>query len=164
MTIIDLTKDLEAHTLSIVSEYTADVGRVWSLWADPRKLERWFGPPTHPATVTEHDLSPGGSTRYYMTGPEGDRYSGGWEVISVDEPHRLVYEDFFVDDDGNEDTNMPRSRTVIDIEDIGDGRARMTSVTSYPSAAALAQMLEMGMEEGIREAYPQIDAVLAEES
>ena len=164
MTIVDLTKDLESHTLTIVSEYEASAERVWAMWADPRKLERWFGPPSHPATVTEHDLSPGGSARYYMTGPEGDRYSGGWDVIAVDAPHRLEYEDFFVDDDGEENAEMPRSRTVVEIEDIGDGRTRMTSVTSYDSAEELAAMLEMGMEEGIREAMPQIDAILAEEA
>jgi hypothetical protein len=27
--------------------------------ADPRQLERWWGPPTHPATFTKHDLAPG---------------------------------------------------------------------------------------------------------
>lgn len=162
MTIIDLTKDLDNHTLTIVSEYPASVERVWSMWADPRNLERWFGPPTHPATFTEHDLTAGGVSRYYMTGPEGERYSGGWEVIRVDAPRELEYEDYFADDDGNEVPDMPRSRTVVTFEEIADGGTRMSSVTSYASAEALAQVLEMGIEEGIRAAYPQLDALLAE--
>ena len=43
--------------------------RVWQLWADPRQLERWWGPPTYPATFTQHDLAPGGHVEYHMTGP-----------------------------------------------------------------------------------------------
>ena len=35
--------------------------------ADPRRLERWWGPPTHSATVVDHDLRPGGRVTYYMT-------------------------------------------------------------------------------------------------
>lgn len=67
MTIIDLSKDLEAGELTIVTEYEAPAERVWELWANPRMLEQWWGPPSHPATVTDHDFSPGGLVRYYMT-------------------------------------------------------------------------------------------------
>ena len=56
---------------------TAEIGidappeRVWDLWADPRKLERWWGPPFWPATFTAHDLAPGSHVEYHMTGPTG---------------------------------------------------------------------------------------------
>ena len=53
------------------------IARVWALWADPRKLERWWGPPTFPATVLEHDLRPGGKVSYYMTSPEGESTTDG---------------------------------------------------------------------------------------
>jgi uncharacterized protein YndB with AHSA1/START domain len=36
---------------------------VWQLWADPRQLERWWGPPGYPSTFTEHDLTTGGHVR-----------------------------------------------------------------------------------------------------
>nr|WP_257908714.1 SRPBCC domain-containing protein [Janibacter limosus] len=71
------------------------------MWADPRQLEQWWGPETYPATVTEHDLTPGGFVKYHMTSPEGEKFPGGWEVIAVDAPHRLELRDFFADADGN---------------------------------------------------------------
>lgn len=55
------------------------------LWADPRKLERWWGPPTYPATVVEHDLRAGGKVAYLMTSPEGEQHHGWWKVLEVDE-------------------------------------------------------------------------------
>src|SRR3712207_7455265 len=48
-------KDLEALTLTAESEFDATPERVWQLWADPRQLERWWGPPGYPATFDKHD-------------------------------------------------------------------------------------------------------------
>ena len=50
MTVTDVRKDPTALTMEIVSEFSAPIDRVWQLLADPRQLERWWGPPTHPAT------------------------------------------------------------------------------------------------------------------
>ena len=84
MPVISSHKDPSALTLTIVSENDADVARVWQIWEDPRQLERWWGPPTYPATVTDHDLTPGGTVAYAMTGPEGDTHHGWWRIIAVD--------------------------------------------------------------------------------
>src|SRR5438552_4195131 len=55
MTVIAVDRDLAALTLTIVSEFGAPVERVWQVWADPRQLERWWGPPNYPATVVDRD-------------------------------------------------------------------------------------------------------------
>ena len=64
---------------------------MWELWADPRQLERWWGPPTYPATVTSHDLRVGGRVEYHMTGPTGDQPHGYWEILDAQPPHRLSF-------------------------------------------------------------------------
>lgn len=161
MTVVDLKKDTTNHTMTIVSEYPASPERVWELWADPRLLERWWGPPTYPATVTDHELSPGGSVRYFMTGPEGDRYHGAWRVNEVEAPHRIEVEDVFVNDDGTVNADMPVSRMSVAIEDAGEGTTRMTITSRFASLEAMQQLVEMGMEEGIRQALGQTDALLA---
>jgi uncharacterized protein YndB with AHSA1/START domain len=162
MTIVDLRKDVERNAMTIVAEYPATADRVWELWADPRQLERWWGPPTYPATVTDHELAPGGTVRYFMTAPDGERYHGGWHVVRVEPPRRLELVDFFASADGAENTEMPRSTTAVSIADAGDGTTRMTIESRWDSAEDMARVLEMGMEEGIREAIGQIDALLAE--
>ena len=73
MTVTAVRKDPEALTMTVDAEFDASPERVWQLWADPRQLERWWGPPTYPATFTAHDLAPGGRVEYHMTGPEGDQ-------------------------------------------------------------------------------------------
>ena len=162
MTAVAVTKDPRALTMTVTAEFAATPERVWQLWADPRQLERWWGPPTYPATVTAHDLRAGGRVEYHMTGPDGDQPKGYWDVVETDPPHRLVFRDGFRNDDGTPDTEMPMTTDLVTIENVGGGTTRMSIEATFPSTGALEQMLAMGMEEGIRQAVGQIDAVLAD--
>ena len=161
MTVTDIQKDVEALTLTVTAEYDVTADRAWQLWADPRQLERWWGPPTYPATVVDHDLRPGGLVSYYMTGPEGDRPHGGWDVLEVDAPRRLVVRDFFADENGVPLEGMPVGGMRVEIADRDGGGVVVTVVSTFASQEALEQLLAMGMEEGLREAMGQIDAILA---
>ncbi len=164
MTVTAVRKDPAARTMVLEAEFDASPERVWQLWADPRQLERWWGPPTYPATVDSHDLRPGGRVEYHMTGPEGDQPRGYWVVDEVAEPHRLVFRDGFANDDGTPNDALPTSEAHVTIEEIGGGRTRMSIESTFPSREALEQVLAMGMEEGLTQAVGQIDAILAEDA
>jgi uncharacterized protein YndB with AHSA1/START domain len=136
---------------------------VWQLWADPGQLERWWGPPTYPATFTKHDLAPGSRVEYHMTGPEGDQPKGYWDVEEADPPRRLVVRDGFANDDGTPNDALPRCEMRVAIEEAGAGRTRMSIETLFASTEAMEQLVAMGMEQGLTEAVEQIDAILAED-
>jgi uncharacterized protein YndB with AHSA1/START domain len=161
MTVTDVRKDPDSLTLTIDAEFETSPERVWQLWADPRQLERWWGPPTYPATVDSHDLRPGGRVEYHMTGPEGDQPRGYWDIDEVEPPHRIAFRDGFANDDGTPNTDLPGATSQVTIEEIGDGRTRMSITALFASVEAMEQLVAMGMEEGITEAVGQIDAVLA---
>lgn len=163
MSTIDITKDLENLTFTLTATFDATVERVWQLWADPRQLERWWGPPEYPATVVDHDLRPEGHVSYYMTGPDGDQPKGYWSIVEVDPPTRLVFRKGFADDEGRPNDGMPVSHAEVTIEPAEDAGTRMTIRSVYASTAQLEQVLAMGMEEGIRDAIGQIDDILAED-
>ena len=163
MTVTAVRKDVNALTLTLDAEFDASPDRVWQLWADPRQLERWWGPPTYPATFTKHDLAPGSRVEYHMTGPEGDQPKGFWDILETDPPHRLVLSDGFANDDGTPNDAFPRGELRMTIENIGAGRTRMTIENIFPSTEAMEQVLSMGMEQGLTDAVGQIDAILAEE-
>ena len=88
MTLVRVEKDVERLSLTLVADFDASIERVWQLWADPRQLERWWGPPSHPSTVETHDLVAGGEVTYFMTGPEGETSRGWWRITAVDPPSR----------------------------------------------------------------------------
>ena len=164
MTVTAVRKDPEGLIMTLDAEFAASPERVWQLWADPRQLERWWGPPTYPATVDSHDLRSGGRVAYHMTGPEGDQPHGYWDLVEVEPPHRLVAYDGFAHEDGSPNPDMPGTTFFVDIQEVADGRTRMTIESKFPSTEAMEQMIAMGMEQGLREAVGQIDAILAEDA
>jgi len=162
MTVTSVRKDPEALTMTFTVELDATVERAWQLWADPRQLERWWGPPTYPATVVDHELAPGGRVTYFMTGPEGDKHGGWWEVLAVEPPNRLELKDGFADETGAPNDSMPTTVTVVTLAEGEAGGTTMTLESRFPSVEAMEQMVSMGVEEGMGAALGQIDGILAE--
>lgn len=160
MTVTNVDVNPEAKTLTVTAHFDATAEQVWQLWANPRKLEQWWGPPTYPATMVDHDLSVDGRVTYFMTSPEGDKYHGWWRVVSVDAPTHLAYEDGFSDSDGKPNMEMPVTQAVVTIDAAADGGTQMVLTSTFPTAEAMAQLVEMGMQEGIRLAVGQMDALL----
>ena len=160
MTVKNVDLNTEAKTLTVTAHFDASIEQVWELWANPRKLEKWWGPPTYPATVVEHDLTVDGRVTYFMTSPEGDKHHGWWRVVSVAAPTALVFEDGFGDADGNPNPEMPITMARVAIGARAEGGTQMTLTSTFPSAEVMAQMVEMGMQEGITLAMGQMDALV----
>ena len=99
-----------------------------------------------------------------MTGPEGDQPKGFWDIVEVDPPKGLAFRDGFANDDGSPNTDMPQNSARVRIQEIGGWRTRMSVETAFPSTEAMEQVLAMGMEEGLKQAIGQIDAILAEDA
>jgi uncharacterized protein YndB with AHSA1/START domain len=161
MTVTSVRKDPDALTMTITAELDATVERSWRLWADPRQLERWWGPPTYPATVVDHDLTSGGRVTYFMTGPEGEKFHGYWEVLTLEPPHRLVLKDGFADDSGVPNDSLPTTTIEVTLRERDGGDTVMVIEARFPSVEAMEKLLSMGMDEGMAAALGQIDAILA---
>jgi len=161
MPVLDVEKDLDAHTMSVVAEFAAPIERVWSLYADPRKLERHWGPPGWPATFLAHELVPGSRSHYFMRGPDGEEAHGVWNVVTVEAPHAFEIEDAFADEQGVPNEEMGWTRMAARFDAVPGG-TRVVFLSRFQSAEQLQQMLDMGMEEGLKQAMGQIDALLQE--
>lgn len=159
MSVTSVDKDFDNLTIRLIADFDAPAERVWDLWADPRKLERWWGPPGYPATFTDHDLSPGGKTAYYMTGPEGDQFHGWWRVESVDPPRSLEFVDGFADENGNPLDDMPSTTVQVRFSE-HDGGTRMEIGSVCATREQMDQLVEMGAVEGITQSVGQMDALL----
>ncbi|MGP4056265.1 SRPBCC family protein [Mycobacterium sp. 4D054] len=160
MPVTDVHHDLDTATLTIIADFAAPVERIWQIYADPRQLEKIWGPPEYPATVVDHDLRPGGRVTYFMTGPEGDKHAGYWHVTAVDAPNRFEFDDGFADLNFDPNPDLPVSKNVFTFT-AHDGGTRSTFVSTYASAEALQQVLDMGVIEGASSAINQIDGLLA---
>ncbi len=161
MPITSVTTDTDALTLTVVADFAAELQRLWDAYLDPRRLERFWGPPTWPATFTRHDAVAGGQSAYTMNGPDGQAHGGYWQWLSVEPLRSFEVRDGFATADGQPDPGLPSMRMQFAFEPTPDG-SRVTTTTSFSSLADLEQLLGMGMEEGLREAMGQMDDVLAD--
>ena len=161
MPITSITKDPDALTMTVVADFPVTVQRLWDAYADPRQLERFWGPPTYPATFSRHDMQAPGRSEYWMTGPEGDVHRGYWEYLAVDPGRSFEVRDGFASEDGANNEELPSMRVTFTFSATETG-SRVSTTTSFSSLADLEQLTQMGMEEGTREAMGQMDELLAD--
>lgn len=161
MPITSVTSDAKALTVTVIGDYPVPVERLWEAWADPRQLEKFWGPESWPATFTRHDMAPGGSSQYYMTGPDGGTSHGWWRFLAVEPGQRIELDDGFADEDGRPNEKMPTMRMIFAFEQTATG-SRFTGVTHFPSLEDMERLVEMGMVEGMKSALGQMDDVLAD--
>jgi len=163
VSVVSVEKDFDSLSLTLVADFNAAVERVWQLWADPRQLERWWGPPSHPATVEKHDLAVGGEVTYFMTGPEGEISRGWWRVTAVEPPRALEFTDGFAHPDGTAKTDMPT--TVVRMRlDEHEGNTRMRLRFAFQSREHMEQLERWGAFDVFPQSVGQMDALLAIEA
>jgi uncharacterized protein YndB with AHSA1/START domain len=154
MPLTSVTKDPAALTLTVVGDYAASRQRLWEAFADPRQLERFWGPPAYPATFTSHDFRVGGRAEYFLSLPEGQKWNGSWKFTAVNPISGFEARD---GDDNADDDSMPASMKFS--FETTPGGSRLTIVTWFESVEAMEQTIP-AMEEGMRAAMPQLDALL----
>lgn len=161
MPVTNVTTDPESLTMTFVADFPVAVERLWDAYADPRKLERFWGPPGYPATFERHDLRPGGGALYRMTSPEGEHHYGVWEFTAVEPLRSFEVVDSFADEHGTPNPDLPGSRMTFTFEATDTG-SRLTTVSTMSSLDDLERLVAMGAVEGTRQAMAQLDVVLAD--
>ena len=136
MPITSVEKDLDQLTITIVADFAAPLARLWDAYADPRQIERFWGPPSYPATFLRHDAAVGGKSVYKMTGPEGDEHYGCWEWTNVDAPRSFEVVDWFADETGAPNTDLPPPTRPSPSRRPTSGSRLTTTRASTPSSSS----------------------------
>lgn len=159
MPVTSVSSDPKTLTLTAIGDYPVPVARLWAAWADPRELERFWGPPQWPATFTRHDMTEGGRSEYFMTGPEGQTSRGYWVFERVEPGQCFVVRDGFANPDGSPNEKMPGTRMQVSFR-ATDAGSQFVAVSTFASVEAMEQLVAMGMVEGLSSALAQLDDVL----
>jgi len=128
------------NELEIRVERVFDAPRdhVFSVWTDPALIPEWWGDGT---TVEEMDVRPGGKyrfkTAYGMV--EG-------EFREVDPPERLVQ-------------TFQNHLQTLEFEELGE-QTKLTQTMRFDSTADRDTTMQYGVEEGAKQGFARIDAVL----
>jgi len=145
--------DADVPIIRITREFDAPPSKVFRAHTDPEILARWLGPSRHEMTVTDFDCRSGGSFRYVMSSNGNEfGFHGCFHEVRPDD---LIVQTFTFE---GEPDGVALER--LQLEDLGGGRTRLTVTSLVDSFAARDAWLSTGMEEGVREGYERLDALL----
>jgi uncharacterized protein YndB with AHSA1/START domain len=163
---LKVTKDLENKTLMLEREFDAPAAKVWKAYADKETFEKWWGPEGWETTVKEFNFAPGGRVHYDMKcvdenqGEWFGQSSWGLMVIdAVDEPNSFSYTDYFSDENGAINPDMPSLKITNKFVE-ADGKTTFVSTSVADSAEQIEQLIKMGMVEGFTSQLQKLDALL----
>lgn len=146
--------DPDVPAIRIVREFDAPPHKVFQAHADAKLAAEWMGPNGSQMRFDHYDCRTGGAYRY-VAEFDGEEYGFFGSFHDVRPGERIVQTFAF---DGVPDGV---SLETLVLEDLGDGRTRLTSTSMLESFEARDAMLASGMDVGVREGYQKLDALLA---
>lgn len=161
-----VTKDIENKTLIIERTFDAPKEKLWRAYADKEWFEKWWGPEGWETTTKEFNFTPGGTIHYGMKCV--DESQGEWfgqeawglmQLESVDEPSSFTAKDFFSDESGAINEEMPPQRFVVELIE-EDGKTRLVSRSIVDSVEQLEALIKMGMVEGFSSQLEKLEKLL----
>ena len=149
-----IVADPEVPLVRIVREFDAPPEKVFRAHTDPDLVVQWLGPRGMEMRIDHYDCRTGGSYRYVHS-RDGEEYSfrGCFHEVR---PNELIVQTFTFE-------AMPDGVALekLLLEDLGDGRTRLTSTSLVDSFADRDAFLASGMETGVVQGYERLDEVLA---
>jgi len=156
----DISKDFDNKKLHIEREFDAPLDRVWKAWTDKDLLDKWWAPKPWQARTKKMDFREGGQWLYYMGGPDGEKQWCREDFKTIVNYKSFTAVDAFCDENGKENTDMPRMNWKNVFSEIESGTRVITDIT-FSSTAEMNKILEMGFEEGFTAALENLDELLA---
>lgn len=163
---VKVTKD--GNQLIIEREFDGSQERVWKAYADQATFEKWWGPEGWQTTVKEFNFVPGGKVHYAMKcvderqGEWFGQSSWGLMVIdAVDAPNSFSYTDYFSDEAGTLNQEMPALKITNEFVSLGDNKSKLVSTSFADSPEQIEQLVKMGMVEGFTSQLTKLDQLLA---
>jgi uncharacterized protein YndB with AHSA1/START domain len=142
--------------LGIVRDFDAPPELVFRAHVEADLVAQWLGPRDRAMKVDEWDARPGGSYRYVHSGTDDDPFEARFRgVFHTVEPNRVIIQTF--EWEGAPDDVALQ---MLHLEDLGDGRSRLTMRSVFPSVEALEMALATGMSHGIYDSMDRLADLL----
>jgi uncharacterized protein YndB with AHSA1/START domain len=147
--------DPKLPTITIVREFDAPPEQVFRAHTDPELFVQWIGPRSIDTRLDRWDCKTGGSYRYVAL-RDGEEIAAFYGAFHEVRPHERLVQTFTYE--GYPDGVSLETMTL---EDLGDGRTRVTGLSVVESMEIRDMILASGMELGVVEGYEKLDALLA---
>ena len=149
-----IVADPDVPLVRITREFDAPPARVFRAHTDPDLVVQWLGPRGLEMRIDSYDCRTGGSYRYVHSDANGEYgFHGCFHEVR---PSELIVQTFTFE-------GFPEGVALekLVLEDLGDGRTRLTATSLVDSFEGRDAFLASGMDSGVREGYERLDALLA---
>jgi uncharacterized protein YndB with AHSA1/START domain len=148
-----IVADPDVPLIRIIREFDAPPEKVYRAHTDPELVAQWMGPNSVQNRIDQWDCRTGGSWRYVSI-HEGTEY-GFRGCFHELRPNELIVQTFTFE-------GMPDGVALekLVLEDLGNGRTRLTASSLCDSFADRDAMLAGGMDVGVNEGYEKLDEIL----
>lgn len=151
-----ITVEPGKQELFVTREFDAPRALVFKAHTDPKLFVQWIGPRDLSTRLESFEPVSGGKWRFVQKDQDGHEF-GFHGVFHEVSPERVIQTFEF---DG-----LPESGHVVletlRLEDLPNGRTRLTTQSVYQSVADRDGMVQAGMETGVVEGYERLDEILA---
>ena len=150
----EIRVDPDVPMVRITREFDAPPEKVFRAHVDAELVRQWLGPRRHEMVVDHWDCRTGGSYRYVHQS-DGNEFGfhGCFHEVRPDE---LIVQTFTFEGAPDE-VALEKLR----LEDLGNGRTRLTAESLVDSFESRDAFVASGMEDGVREGYERLDELLA---
>ncbi|KMS84072.1 SRPBCC family protein [Prauserella rugosa] len=151
---VEITADERVPTIEIVREFDAAPQQVFRAHVDPDLYARWVGPHSLTTRITKWDARTGGEWAFAndRDGEEIASFFGSFHEVRPNE--RIVWTFTY---EGMPDEVFLETLTF---EPLDGGRTRLRVFSVTDSFESRDGMLASGMDQGVREGYEKLDALL----
>jgi uncharacterized protein YndB with AHSA1/START domain len=150
----NLVVDREELAFTMSRVFDAPRELVWKACTDPDLIPQWWGPRYLTTTVDKMELKVGGVWRYIQKDAEGNEYAFNGVYKVIEPPERLAYTFEFEPMAGHISTD------TITLEELPDGKTKITTRTTFDTIEDLEGMLQSGMEGGAVETWDRLEELL----
>lgn len=157
------TPNRENNTLTIQRAFDADRAVLWNYYTKSELLEQWFAPQPMTTATKSMDFREGGHWHYKMVDQDGTEYWGMTQYKTIHPIDAITFSDAFCDEAGTINTAIPGADWTITFTD-KDDKTLVQSVLTFKSLDDLEQILEMGMEDGMKATYATLENLLSQKS
>lgn len=149
----------EENAVIVEKEFAAPLDVVWSAWTLEETLDKWWAPKPWKTKTVSMKFRENGKWFYAMLGPDGEKHYSIAEYKEIEQEQKFIGLDYFCDENGNINEELPKSRWLVEFEPEGS-HTFVTIKTVFDSAEDLDTTLKMGFQEGFTKALTQLDELL----
>jgi len=154
--LFDFSVNKENNTIHVTRDFAANLSLVWEAWTKPEILDLWWAPKPYQTKTKSMDFKEGGTWLYCMVSPENEVHWCKLDYKKIDPQKAYSGLDAFCDENGNLNTEFPRSLWNNEFASKGEHTTVNITIT-YESLEDLEKVVSLGFKEGFTMAMENLD-------